>query len=197
MLRDQSFTALNPRLLDNIEEVRSPITSSSKYGDPLPLLSASIWLSAITHLENTIKPIERILPFYNMGYCYLIAHDKDDTMNIEYMLERIESPLRWKAIVVSYLDNEMPPISYDIDCREQQIKQASTIELNGMERNDSEKNDSEKKDEENDCTFCLEKTTYNCDECSEPLCEQCASKEGLCSLCNRYYTQYSNEYYTQ
>lgn len=202
MLQSQSFTVFTPRLLDELQEIRSPITSSSKYGDPLPVLSPSIWLSAVTHLEGIINPIERILPFYNMGYRYLIAQDKDDTMNIEYMLERIESPLRWKAIVVSYLDNiEMPPISYDIDCRERQLQQASTIELNGMERNDSErndleKNDSEKSGEENDCTFCLEKTTYNCDECNEPLCEQCASKDGLCSLCNRYYTQYSSEYYS-
>lgn len=186
MLQSQSFHAVNPRLFDEIQEIRSPITSSSKYGDPLPLLSPAVWLSAITHLESIIMPMERILPFYNMGYRYLIADDKEDTMNIEYLLERDETPQRWKPIVVSYLDNEMPPLCCDVDCRERNIKQAP-VEVNEMKKDDSEMNE---------CCSCLVQTRYACNECNEPICEECVTKEGLCSLCERYYKKYSEEYYS-
>jgi hypothetical protein len=188
MLKNQSFHAINPRLFDEIQEIRSPITSSSKYGDPLPLLSPSVWLSAITHLESIIMPMERILPFYNMGYRYLIANDKDSDVNIDYMLERTESPLRWKPIMISYLDNEMPPLSSDMDCRERTIQQDSPVETN------EEKQD--RSLEINECISCLEQTHYVCDDCNEPLCEECVTKEGLCSLCTKYYTNDSSEYYS-
>lgn len=187
MLQNQSFHAVNPRLFDQIEEVRSPITSSSKYGDPLPILSQAIWEAAIIHLESIVTPMERILPMYNMGYRYLIADDKDGDVNIDYILERDETPLRWKPIVISYLDNEMPPLSSDMDCRERTIQRVSSVEVNETKKDDSELHE---------CCSCLEQTCYVCDDCNEPLCEECATKEGLCSLCQRYYTAHSEEYYS-
>lgn len=185
MLQNQSFHSVNPRLFDEIEEIRSPITSSSKYENPLPILSPAIWETALIHLESIIRPIERILPMYNMGYRYLIADDKEDSMNIAYILERDETPQRWKPIVVSYLDNELIPLSWDVDCIEQMSKQPT--QLNEMKKDESTTNE---------CISCLEQTTYTCDECNESLCKSCVTKEGLCSLCNRYYTQYSEEYYS-
>lgn len=187
MLKNQSFHAVNPRLFDEIEEIRSPITSSSKYENPLPLLSHSIWEAAIVHLESMIQPIERFLPMYNMGYRYLIADDKEDSMNIDYILERDETPQRWKPIVISYLDNEMPPLSWDVDCRERNIKDAPPVQINETKKDASEMNE---------CCSCLEQTTYVCDECNEPICEECVTKEGLCSLCTRYHTKYSEEFYS-
>lgn len=188
MLTNQSFHAVNPHLFDEIEEIRSPITSSSKYENPLPILSHAIWEAAIVHLESMIQPIERILPMYNMGYRYLIAVDKEDSMNIDYIIERDETPQRWKPIAISYLDNEMPPLSWDVDYRERNIKQVSPVEVDETKKDASEMNE---------CCSCLEQTSYVCDECNEPTCKECVTKDGLCSLCNRYYTKYSSEYYSE
>lgn len=158
-------------ILSAMEEVRSEDLKNLNTSE-LKCLSESTWTEALEDLDELHTNVEvgSINPF--IGRTYLIA--TDDTMPylyIYYLLQRIDSPLRWKAIITFSTEENDCPVAYT-DCwespnhKEDFVK--NTICYNCYLASNR---------------WCQECGISVCDQCGIFICDQCSPNQTMCPMC--------------
>jgi len=161
-------------ILSNIQEVR--IEELSKLNTTyLSFLERSKWIEALNDLDELHKSVEfsENSPF--IGRSYLISYDDSmPYLYIKYILERINTPERWKAIIAISTDEEYCPVKYT-DIWEPTYTNSSV-------------SDNSSKNYEL-CYNCHVPSMCYCNKCGVNICDECSSKN-VCHYCIMEYNEF-------
>lgn len=138
----------------------------------LNCLKPSIWAEALEDLDDLHKNVEMGLSNPFIGRTYLIASDNTmPYLYTYYLVKRIDSPLRWKAIITFSTQENECPVQYT-DCWESS-------------------NTQEQFDKHTLCyncylasnRWCHECGISICDQCGIFICDQCSPNQTMCQMC--------------
>lgn len=158
-------------ILSAIEEVLSEDLKNLNTTE-LNCLKRSTWAEALEDLDDLHKNVEIGLSNPFIGRTYLIA--SDDTMPYlytYYLVKRIDSPLRWKAIITFSTQENDCPVQYT-DCWESPNNQDQFIKQSICDNCYLASN-----------RWCNECDISICDKCGIFICDQCSPNQTMCQMC--------------
>lgn len=159
-------------ILSAMEEVRSDDLKDMNTSE-LNCLRRSTWIEALEDLDEIHTNAEVIgstNPF--IGRTYLIATDNTmPYLHTYYLLQRIDSPLRWKAIITFSTQEDDCPVAYT-ECWESP-HQADEFVKNTFCNNCYLASN----------RWCHECGISVCDQCGIFICDECSPNRTMCPMC--------------
>lgn len=158
-------------ILSVIEEVLSDDLKDLNTSE-LNCLSRSTWTEALEDLDDLHTNVEVGSNHPFIGRTYLIA--TDDTMPYlytYYLVQRIDSPLRWKAIITFSTQENDCPVPYT-ECWESPNHDADFVKNTICDN----------------CylassRWCEECGISVCNQCGIFICDQCSPSQIMCPMC--------------